>query len=122
MRRQFGLPKQIQVLSLFHSDAGIRAHPGYGLAKAGDPKAALDLVIDLAVGWLYANEGRFSLPCIFVAPHAKEVSGDNAIPQTLATVCATIFKATAVWCTMWRCWSMRGAIRPWCLNHARCTC
>ena len=92
MRRQFGFPRQIQVLSLFGGDAGIKAHPCYGLAKAGDPKAALDLVIDLAVGWLYANEGRFSLPCIFVAPHAKEVSGDNAIPQTLATVCATIFK------------------------------
>lgn len=33
----------------------------------------------------------FSVPCIFVAPHAKEVSGDNAIPQVLAAVCAEIF-------------------------------
>ena len=93
MRRTFGFPVGTQVLSLFRADADLKAHPRYRLAKEGDQTAALDLVIDLAVPWLFANEHRFSnVPCIFVAPHAKEASGDNAIPQTLAAVCAAVLK------------------------------
>ena len=95
MRRTFGFPAGTQVLSLFRSDADLKAHPGYRLAKQGDEKAALDLVIDLAVPWLFANGQRFTDGnCIFVAPHAKEASGDNAIPQTLAAVCAAVFKGS----------------------------
>ena len=93
MRRAFGFPVGTQVLSLFRADADLKAHPRYRLAKEGDQTAALDLVIDLAVPWLFANEHRFSnVPCIFVAPHAKEASGDNAIAQTLAAVCAAVLK------------------------------
>lgn len=95
MRRTFGIPVGTQVLSLLRADADLKAHPRYRLAKQGDEKAALDLVIDLAVPWLLANEHRFSnVSCIFVAPHAKEASGDNAIPQTLAAVCAAVFKGS----------------------------
>ena len=95
MRRTFGFPLGTQVLSLFRADADLKAHPRYRLAKEGDETAALDLVIDLAVPWLFANGHRFSnVPCIFVAPHAKEASGDNAIPQTLAAVCAAVLKGS----------------------------
>lgn len=91
MLRQYGFAAGTAVLSLFNSDAGIKAHPKYKAAKSGDPGAALALNVDLAVRWLFENDSRFSPGCIFVAPHAKEASGDNAIPQTLAAVCATIF-------------------------------
>lgn len=94
MLRQYGFAAGTAVLSLFNSDAGIKAHSNYKAAKSGDPVAALALNIDLAVRWLFDNDSRFSPGCIFVAPHAKEASGDNAIPQTLAAVCATIFGGT----------------------------
>lgn len=60
MRRTFGIPVGTQVLSLLRADADLKAHPRYRLAKQGDERAALDLVIDLAVPWLFANEHRFS--------------------------------------------------------------
>lgn len=94
MNRTHGFSAGTQVLSLFRSDEGIKKHPGYRDAKAGDPEAALTLVMDLAVGWLFENEDRFAPGAVYAAPHAKEASGDNAIPQTLAAVCATIFRGT----------------------------
>ena len=81
-------------MALFDTDDGLKQHLNYRAAKAGDPKAALALVIDLAVKWLFENESRFPSGALYVAPHAKEASGDNAIPQTLAAVCATIFQGT----------------------------
>ena len=95
MIRQYGVPGHIQVLSRFDADSSIKAHASYVQAKAGDPKAALDLISDLALAWLMGVQDRFSLSCTFVAPHAKEVSGDNAIPQTLAAVCALVYSGKA---------------------------
>lgn len=94
MIRLYGLPKHVTVSSLFDLDAGIKSHHAYVSAKAGDSEAALNLIFDLALDWLLELSVAFSVPCIFVAPHAKEVSGDNAIPQVLAAVCAEIFRGT----------------------------
>ncbi len=75
---------------LFRADASLKAHAAYKQAKAGDKNAALELVLDLAVAWLYEHRERFAPGLVFVAPHAQEATGDNAIPQTLAAVCAEI--------------------------------
>jgi hypothetical protein len=95
MIRQYGLPGHIQVLSRFDADSSIKGHASYLQAKAGDPKAALDLISDLALAWPLGMQGRFSSSCTFAAPHAKEVSGDNALAQTLAAVCALVHSGKA---------------------------
>lgn len=74
-------------LSVFRTDEVLKRHPAYKLAKSGDPAAALELVGELAVP-LIAQMGRFGSEMIFVAPHALEASGENAIPQTLAAYLA----------------------------------
>lgn len=75
---------------LFGHDSRLKAHPDYVSAKSGGREAALNLVQDLAFDFLL--EKRFSLPeeVVFVAPFARELAGDNAIPQVLATACAWI--------------------------------
>ena len=92
MIRSKGMPAEIVVVSLFTQDASLKAHPAYRQAKAGDKDAALELVIDVVVSWLYAQRERFPPGLVFVAPHAQEATGDNAIPQTLASVCAAIYE------------------------------
>lgn len=87
MLRRLGFPAGTRVLALFDRDAGIKVHPSYKAAKSGDAEAALTLVSDLAGDWLFQQEGQFKSGTVFVAPHAKEASGDNAIPQTLLTLC-----------------------------------
>lgn len=70
---------------LYRSDAQLKAHPSYKAAKAGNTDAAIQLIVDLApplVARLLDED--FPRSCIFVAPHAKEASGHNAIPQVLA--------------------------------------
>ena len=92
MIRSKGITLGTEPLFLFTRDALLKAHPAYRDAKAGDEKAALELVLDLAVAWLYVHRERFAPGLLFVAPHAQEATGDNAIPQTLAAVCATIYR------------------------------
>lgn len=87
-----GFPAGLSTLALFQTDAALKAHASYRAAKAGDASEALDLVIDLAVPWLYAHSSRFEAGLNFVAPHAQEATGDNAIPQTLAAVCAAVHR------------------------------
>lgn len=79
-------------MSLFTRDAALKQHTAYRLAKAGEQNAALELVIDLAITWLYGERARFDPGLLFVAPHAQEATGDNAIPQTLASVCAAVYR------------------------------
>jgi hypothetical protein len=93
--RTFAFPPGTLVISLFTQDAALKQHAAYRQAKAGDQNAALELVIDLAVSWLYAERARFQPGLLFVAPHAKEATGDNAIPQTLASTCAAVFQGKA---------------------------
>lgn len=91
MIRSFAFPHGLNALALFRADTGIKQHPKYQRAKAGAPDEALSLVPQLAGQWLLDHEKRFEPNAIFVAPHAKELSGDNAIPQTLAAFCASAF-------------------------------
>lgn len=92
MQRCFCFPSGIQPLFLFGKDADLKASASYAQAKAGDEQAALTLLMDLALPWLYEHRDRFDSGLIFVAPHASEASGDNAIPQVLASVCALMFQ------------------------------
>ncbi|WP_199174465.1 conjugal transfer protein TraN [Limnohabitans sp. G3-2] len=94
MLRSFGFPVQTQPLFLFTQDADLKASGAYLQAKAGHEQAAVRLLMDLAVSWLYEHRDRFEPGLIFLAPHASEASGDNAIPQALATVCALMFQGT----------------------------
>jgi len=82
MLRRLGFPAGTCAFALFDRDAGIKMHPSYKAAKSGDVAAALALVTDLAGDWLFLHEKRFKPGAVFVAPHAKEASGDNAITQT----------------------------------------
>jgi hypothetical protein len=91
VKRSFGFPQGLSALALFDRDTGIKEHPSYKAAKSGDAEAALVLVSDLAGDWLFLHEEKFKPGVVFVAPHAKEASGDNAIPQTLSTLCAAVF-------------------------------
>ncbi|CAQ70744.1 conjugal transfer protein TraN [Cupriavidus taiwanensis] len=94
---------------LYRSDAELKAHPSYKAAKAGSAEAAIQLIADLAPP-LVARllDEAFPPSCIFVAPHAKEAAGENAIPQVLAmylhhaldgSVDETIVQATKVFHT-----------------------
>ena len=82
-------------LYLFTKDADIKKHSAYVTAKAGDISAAIQLISDLALSFIYEHRHQFSRNQIFVAPHAREASGDNAIPQVLVEVCALVAGAKA---------------------------
>ena len=82
-------------LYLFTKDSDIKKHGAYTAAKAGDITAAIRLISDLALSFIYEHRQQFSKDLIFVAPHAREASGDNAIPQVLAEVCALVMGAKA---------------------------
>lgn len=84
--REYPFPDSVESLRfLYRSDAELKAHPGYKAAKAGSIDAAIQLIVDLAPPLVarLAEEG-FPSSCIFVAPHAKEAEGENAIRQVLA--------------------------------------
>jgi hypothetical protein len=93
--RRFPIPENIEVLWLFDSDAYLKAHHTYRAAKAGDSKSALALITDVALLELNQKTSRFGKDCIFVAPFAREASGDNAIPQVLSEVLAALCEAIA---------------------------
>lgn len=91
LTRKYGFSPHIETpLFAYTSDSDLKKHPSYKAAKAGDIAAAIQLVSDLAVSFIYEHRHKFSSNPIFVAPHAKEASGDNAIPQVLAEVCALV--------------------------------
>lgn len=92
MLRSFGFPHGIEALYLYEKDAQIKAVSSYRAAKAGSEKAAVELLIELALPWLYEHRERFEPGLIYVAPHAREATGDNAIPQALAAVCALMYR------------------------------
>lgn len=93
--RRFALPANAPSVWLFDTDKSLKAHPAYVKAKAGHWQSALTLVSELALAHIYSNRYKFSRDCIFVAPFAREASGDNAIPQVLAEVCAAVCGASA---------------------------
>lgn len=93
--RAHAMPAGITPLHVFDSDIELKNHPSYFEAKAGSTKSAIQLIGDLALKTIYDHRDRFGRECVFVAPHAKEARGDNAIPQVLAEVCALVCGAIA---------------------------
>lgn len=94
--RALGIPAAISgPLYLFRDDAALKAHPAYTASKSGDPAAAVRLVIDLAEPLAHLVKAAIPANVIFVAPHAKEAPGDNAIPQVLARALARAIGAEA---------------------------
>jgi hypothetical protein len=94
--RNHGLPPEADMpIWLFDDDAPLKAHFAYREAKAGDIPAAVSLVSDLALPFLIQNKHQLPQEACYVAPHAREASGDNAIPQVLAQACAMISGGTA---------------------------
>ncbi len=73
---------------LFPDDTQLKAHPSYRKAKAGDMIAAKEVVCDLMLQFLMERRHRLPLNACYVAPHAREATGDNAIPQVLAAYSA----------------------------------
>lgn len=91
--RQFGFPKELhEPFWLFDDDLALKSHPGYRKAKAGDEDAAVSLVSDLGIDFVIRIAERLPSDIIFVAPHAREAIGDNAIPQVFAAACGMIAK------------------------------
>ncbi|WP_316664459.1 phosphoribosyltransferase [Ralstonia psammae] len=69
----------------FKDDSALKAHPDYREAKGGDGDAATRLVVQLGLPLLGQVRDTFESGLVYVAPHAHEALGDNAIPQVLAT-------------------------------------
>ncbi len=89
--RRFGFPEDVnKPFWLSDDDLALKSHPGYRRAKSGDEKAATGLVSDLATDFSVRIKDRLPSDVIFVAPHAYEAAGDNAIPQVFAAACAMI--------------------------------
>lgn len=85
MHRLLPIPAQAGAFDAeFTDDRVLKAHPAYRLAKAGDRLAAARLVRDLAIPWIERAKVKYPAGCVYVAPHALEATGENAIPQTLA--------------------------------------
>jgi hypothetical protein len=88
--RTLGFPAGVGApLFLFRDDASLKAHAGYPAAKSGDAAAAVWLVMDLAEPLVNQVKAAIESNVIFVAPHAREAPGDNAIPQVLARALAS---------------------------------
>jgi 8-oxo-dGTP pyrophosphatase MutT (NUDIX family)/GNAT superfamily N-acetyltransferase len=68
----------------------VKENPHYAAAKAGSASEAVSLIIDLYTPEIAADLKRLSSGIIFIAPHAEEMSGRNAIPQVLANFCAKV--------------------------------
>jgi hypothetical protein len=93
--RQFGFPLGLaEPIWLFADDIPLKAHPAYSDAKSGDITAAVELVADLGLDFLHLNREKLPSNACYVAPHAIEASGDNAIPQVLAKAAAMISGGT----------------------------
>jgi hypothetical protein len=93
--RDCPIPGTAQALWLFETDQALKGHSCYVKAKAGDWQSALTLIRDLALEGIFAHREKFREDCIFVAPFAREASGENAIPQVFAEVCAMVCGASA---------------------------
>ena len=87
--RQHGIPSSLPApLFLFRDVERLKAHPSYTIAKAGDGRAAVLLVKALAKPLIEPAARAFGSGAMFVAPHAREATGENAIPMALASALA----------------------------------
>ena len=89
--REYGFPATInEPIYLFERDASLKAHPAYTAAKAGNQEAAVKLIMDLGHNFMLKLKDILPKDLIYIAPFAKEATGDNAIPQVLAMACAIL--------------------------------
>jgi len=89
--RRHGFPIGMsEPLWCFPEDTALKSHTEYQRAKAGDAPSAIKLVEDLALPFLLQIKSQLPADACYVAPHAKEATGDNAIPQVLAQAAAMI--------------------------------
>ena len=87
--RIHGFPAWVrEPFRLFDNDIALKAHIRYKDAKSGNEEAAEILVSELAVDFIVRIRDQLPANAIFVAPHAREATGDNAIPQILAVASA----------------------------------
>lgn len=94
--RQHGFPEGVhEPFWLFDDDLALKSHSKYHEAKAGGEEAAVGLVSDLAIDFIVEIKDKLPTNAIFVAPHAREATGDNAIPQVLAAACAMVAQGEA---------------------------
>ena len=93
--RRYGFPHGVtEPFWLFDNDSVLKEHPKYQAAKAGGVDAAVELVSALAVDFLVSIADKLPQDAMYVAPHAREAAGDNAIPQVLATACALVMQGS----------------------------
>ncbi|GEM_PF-506875 len=86
--RSKGIPDEASdPIALWRNMQPLKRNPHYAAAKAGDMQAAVDLVTEVAAP-LAKQAEKFGSDAIFVAPHAEEATGKNAIPRTLAAYLA----------------------------------
>jgi hypothetical protein len=89
--RQHGFPTGMQEpVWCFADDTALKAHKEFQRAKAGNIPSAIKLVEDLALPFLLQVKNLLPSNACYVSPHAKEATGDNAIPQVLAQAAAII--------------------------------
>lgn len=89
--RIYGIPQCVsEPFWLFDSDLDLKSHYKYREAKAGGIEASVELISDMALDFLISLKDRLPPDAIFIAPHAREATGDNAIPQVLATASAIV--------------------------------
>ncbi|WP_333976327.1 phosphoribosyltransferase family protein [Burkholderia cepacia] len=94
--REFGFPENVDApLFLWTKDDLLKGHSDYKAAKAGDSDAAIRLLSHVGVPIALqvmdkVKAGDWPEKCIFVAPHAREAAGDNAIPQTFAVLLSLV--------------------------------
>lgn len=94
-RRLYGIPQGVnEPFWLFDNDATLKTHSSYQKAKAGGVEAAVELVSDLAFDFLSSIKNNLPPNAIYIAPHAREITGDNAIPQVLATASSLAAQGT----------------------------
>ena len=92
--RTIGFPVDVpDAFFIFRDDSSLKSHADYRDAKAGDAASAVELVRDLGAPLLSRMRGGAIRADYFVAPHAREATGDNAIPQVLASACAAVASA-----------------------------
>ena len=88
--RTHPFPSRIErPFSLARTDVLLKAHPLYSQAKAGSAEAAVELISNIALPFIAQISSQLPSDAWYVAPHAREATGDNAIPQVLAAACAS---------------------------------
>ncbi len=88
-QRRNGIPAASGApVALWRNDRPLKADPDYQAAKAGDGAAAIRLVGRAGAPLASEAASRFGSDVVYVAAHAEEATGRNAIPVVLAAYLA----------------------------------